>query len=186
VTRQRHWRNYGTGGDACFISTSALDFNLVFRRYAVRDELTACLAYACAKRACLLNAFVVMPSHVHLLVTLAPECRVVDLAGLFKTVSAKRLMPLLESGEADGFREQKGLNRRSFWQRSFRSVAVYGVDAFQTKVRYIHSNPVEAGLCSDRSGYRWSSANDDVQRFLGSDGVFDCVGLEAFYRNGRS
>jgi hypothetical protein len=53
---------------------------------------------------------------------------------------------------------QSGLNKRTFWQRSFRSVVVRDEAMLLQKLGYIHRNPVRAGLATEPEEYRWSSA----------------------------
>ena len=75
-----------------------------------------------------------------------------------KSNAARRILPLLSAETLAEFDQQRGLNGRSFWQRSFRSFVLTSEDGFLQKVRYIHDNPVSAGLVESALEYRWSSA----------------------------
>ena len=67
---------------------------------------------------------------------------------------------------------RSGLNGHSFWQRSFRSFVLTSEDGFLQKARYIHDNPVRAGLVESALGYRWSSAKlDEEGRWLEVGGL---------------
>jgi REP element-mobilizing transposase RayT len=91
-----------------------------------------------------LHSFVVMPNHVHLLVT--PS-----------VVATKWLGPLkgFTAHEANRILERRG---KPFWQdESFDHVVTS--DAGLERVRcYIESNPVKAGLVARAEDFPWSSA----------------------------
>ena len=92
-----------------------------------------------------LHNYVVMPNHVHMLVT--PQ------------VSAPRFMQALKGFTA---REaNKLLNRpgERFWHAESYDHWVRGDEQFRKIARYIEQNPVEAGLVRSPEDYRYSSAH---------------------------
>ncbi len=99
-----------------------------------------------------------MPHHIHYLSTVPVERSGPWLMSRIKSNSARRLLVLLSDFERAQFDQQRGLNRRTLWQASYRSVAIANQRMFAQKVRYIHENPVRAGLCCTPEEYRWSSA----------------------------
>lgn len=94
----------------------------------------------------LVHSFVVMPNHVHLLISV-PEGSTLE-----------RSMQLIKGGFS---REAGKLSRFShpFWQKSFVDRRVRNRAEFERFVGYIHSNPVKAGLCNSAGAYPYSSAN---------------------------
>src|ERR1035438_5514677 len=90
-----------------------------------------------------LHSFVVMPNHVHMLVT--PS-----------VVSAKWLGPL------KGFtvyQANRILGRTgTFWQQESYDHVVRSDAGLERVRRYIENNPVKAGLAATAEDYRWSSA----------------------------
>lgn len=93
----------------------------------------------------LLHEFVVMPNHFHMLITPAPG------------VTLERALQLIKGRFSFEAGKKFGMGReiwqRSFYDRRVRNLAEY----FQSRT-YIHANPVEAGLCTEPSEYRYSSA----------------------------
>ena len=87
------------------------------------------------------HAFVVMPNHVHLLVT--PAVALPKLTKSLKGITAKRANALL------------ALTGRPFWQEESYDHVVRQEREFN---KYIEENPVRAGLVKEASQYRWSSA----------------------------
>ncbi len=92
-----------------------------------------------------LHAFVVMPNHFHLLLTV-PE-------GL----SLERVVQFIKGG----FSHEAGLLGISapVWQKSFVDRRVRDSAECAKFVDYIHHNPVRAGLAVSVSQFRYSSAN---------------------------
>jgi putative transposase len=91
-----------------------------------------------------LNAFVVMPNHVHLLAT--PAISLPKLTKSLKGITAKRANQML------------ALTGNPFWQEESYDHLVRHEREFEKVRNYIESNPVRAGLVREASEYRWSSA----------------------------
>jgi putative transposase len=86
-------------------------------------------------------SYVVMPEHVHLLLS-EPEQGLLSeaLKSLKQGVSRR----LLGDGE-------------HFWQRRYYDFNVRNAHQFSEKLRYIHRNPVKRGLCKRPEDWGWSS-----------------------------
>lgn len=91
-----------------------------------------------------LHAFVVMPNHVHLLVT--PSVALPVLTKSLKGITAKRANALL------------GLTGRRLWQEESYDHLVRSEAEFERIRNYIEANPVRAELVTYPDEYRWSSA----------------------------
>jgi putative transposase len=89
----------------------------------------------------LLHAFVIMPEHLHALVTPAPE------------VSLEKAMQFIKGGFS--FRLKSKLEG---WMRSFNETQIMTKEKFVGCVLYIEANPVRRGLASTRGMYPFSSA----------------------------
>jgi REP element-mobilizing transposase RayT len=141
-----------------FVTTTCLDFVHAFRREEMRTRLARRLASDHEFYGAVLHAYVVMPHHTHF-VSQLPEGRDVGwFLQRIKANSAKELLPYLTPEESQGFDMQRGLDKRTFWQRSFRSVVVLDEPMFHQKVWYVHQNPVRAGYVAEAEEYAWSSA----------------------------
>ena len=92
----------------------------------------------------LLHAFVVMPNHVHLLVT--PLVEVARMTKSLKGITAKKANAMLT------------LTGRPFWQEESYDHLVRHEREFGRIRCYIEENPVRAGLVRQACEYRWSSA----------------------------
>lgn len=96
------------------------------------------------ERGFLLFAYVVMPTHCHLLFSPADEDTLSNVLRDMKLRAAKRIL----AGRG---------NRGPFWQaRSFDRIMRHRKE-FVGTVDYIHENPVADGLTDEPSKWRWSS-----------------------------
>ena len=105
-----------------------------------------------------LHAFVVMPHHVHFVARLPAGLSPTEFMRQFKPRAAIAVKPLLTEDELAQFSDQTGLNRNTFWQRSFRGKVIGSSRMFTNCLTYVHWNPVRAGYVELPADYRWSSA----------------------------
>ena len=158
MARYRHYQNRGGPDDDVFVTTTCLDFALLFARSEMRSAVGASLLGDLDHYGAVLHAYVVMPHHVHLVVRAPSDMGPPALMQRLKKNAADRLLPLLEPDEAAQLSQQEGLDGRRFWKRSFRSLVLERDRTFWQKVGYVHENPVRAGLAARAEDYPWSSA----------------------------
>jgi putative transposase len=122
----------------------------------------------------LLHAFVIMPDHIHVLVTplIALEKAVQFIKGGFSLRAKKELGSNLE-----------------VWQKGFQDHRIRDAGDYAQHIRYIHENPVRRHLSEGTSDYAFSSAHpgfelDAVPQGLkpqsieGSDGAAQAAPLQ--------
>jgi putative transposase len=89
--------------------------------------------------------YVVMPEHVHLLISEAE----------FKALAvALHWLKLTFSKRSAKFRDAYG---QPFWQARYYDHNVADYEKFVEKLRYLHRNPVKRGLCLKPEDWIWSS-----------------------------
>jgi len=129
-----------------------------FRQPALADMVVEAIRYnAQILRHYVLHAFVVMPNHVHMLVTAAVPLP--QLTKSLKGITAKRANIKL------------ALTGKTFWQEESYDHVVRQEREFQSIRNYIEENPVRAGLVCQASEYRWSSAAAATRGSLADQGV---------------
>ena len=85
--------------------------------------------------------YVVMPEHVHLLLSEPQRGTLADALKSLKQGVSRRLI-----GEAE-----------HFWQKRYYDFNVRNYRQFVEKLRYIHRNPVNRELCERAEDWEWSS-----------------------------
>jgi putative transposase len=99
--------------------------------------------------------FVIMPNHVHALVTLPGE------------TSLEKAMQLIKGGFS--FRAKKELGfQGEIWQRGYSDVQILDDPSFQNHRKYIDNNPVKAGLASTPEEYPYGTAYLKKQKHAGA------------------
>jgi len=106
--------------------------------------------------------YVVMPEHVHLL--LSEPQRDIGSRGSAPLKPKDGLNGPPLSTLADALKSLKqGVSRRligdaeHFWQKRYYDCNIRDYPQFVEKLRYIHRNPVKAGLCERPEDWEWSS-----------------------------
>ena len=85
--------------------------------------------------------YVVMPEHVHLLLSEPEKATLADALKSLKQGVSRRLIG----------------NAEHFWQKRYYDHNVRSYEKFTEKLRYIHRNPVRRGLCERPEDWAWSS-----------------------------
>jgi putative transposase len=106
---------------------------------AARDQFEQSLETMRRRYGFLVHGYVVMPEHVHLLVTEPKE------ALLATAIQALKLSVSVQQG------------RTRFWQKRYYDFNVFTDDKRIEKLRYIHRNPVTRGLVAQPEDWKWSS-----------------------------
>src|SRR5690606_24537009 len=105
-----------------------------------------------------LHAWVVMPNHVHLVVTVYNNNSIAEIVSNIKSFSAKQSNFIL--------------NRNGkFWARDYFDRYIRDQNHFYQTINYIHNNPVKAGLCNEEYDWKYSSASSDWEIDIKNCGV---------------
>ncbi len=118
----------------CIFSNDVLARTLIETIYGYRAE----------KRFAL-HAFVIMPDHMHLLITPG------------EVLSLERAMQLIKGGFS--FRVRKQRPNLLIWEKSFTNHRIRDAEDYERHRGYIHQNPVRRGLVGVASEYAFSSAH---------------------------
>jgi len=101
-----------------------------------------------------LIAWVVMPNHVHLLIRVYEGVSLGKIVQSWKSYTGRRIRAMMEESRASAPQSQ-GVWMREYWDRYVRDER-----HFEAVVRYIHDNPVKAGLVGKAEDWPWSSARE--------------------------
>jgi len=113
-------------------------------QWLAKPEIAKIVEGVLTRQDCDLHAYVIMPNHVHVLLT--------------PSVAPARLMHSIKGSGAREANKTLGLSGRPFWQHESYDHMVRTPEEFAKIHRYIQSNPVKAGLAATPEAYRWSSA----------------------------
>jgi putative transposase len=92
----------------------------------------------------LLHEFVIMPDHIHVLVT--------------PLVSLEKAVQFIKGGFSFRTKKELGSNME-VWQKGFQDHRIRDARDFAQHIRYIHENPVRKHLCETAVDYPYSSTH---------------------------
>ncbi|MEO8727638.1 MAG: transposase [Acidobacteriaceae bacterium] len=92
-----------------------------------------------------LHCFVLMPDHLHSILTPAPE------------ISLEKAMQFIKGRFSFELKKQFG-DEREVWQKGYNEDRLRSLEDFHARSNYIHENPVRAGLAKGANSFAWSSA----------------------------
>jgi len=107
-----------------------------------------------------LAGYVVMPEHVHLLISEPKEGTPSTVLQKLKLRVARKLGKRGRSGSTAQLQlpfQETGEAPRAFWQGRFYDFNVYTSGKRKEKLNYMHANPVVRGLVEHPKDWRWSS-----------------------------
>lgn len=129
--------------------------------------LVGSLKYLLDEHSAALIAYVLMPSHVHLIIALPEGESISDLMRDFKKYTSTKIRQQLER---DGHAGLLSILRRSahrkrnqvfkLWKDRFDDLVIESEETLRVKIEYIHNNPVRAGLASNPEDWKYSSARN--------------------------
>ena len=132
-------------GFTYFVTTKTWQNRAVFQVPDTAAILVECLLRYRDKGAYLLHEFVVMPNHLHLLLTPGEE------------TSLEKAMQLIKGGSSHEIHQQRA-HQMQIWHSGFHEETVRDERDYRNKVEYIHMNPVRTRLAERPEDWPHSSA----------------------------
>jgi putative transposase len=151
-----------------FITTTITEFTKLFTSTETVQIFIDNLALYLDKFSIKLHGFVIMPNHVHLLVTTGETGNVSQFVGRLKERAAKDILKwcretnrdsLLKIFEVSAIKYKTG-SRYQVWQERFDGLEITTQEMFDTKLNYIHNNPLQEKwrICNKPEDFQFSSA----------------------------
>jgi putative transposase len=150
-----------------FVTTSVYNFINIFSDEKYCDLLIHNIKHYQNKYQFNILGYVIMPTHFHWIVKTNPlKGTISNIMRDIKKYSAWDIMELLEKEHSMRFNKftstDKPKQKRQFWQHRFDDEVIRNNKMFWTKLKYIHNNPVNAGLVTRMEDYKYSSARNYI------------------------
>jgi putative transposase len=133
-------------GCAYFVTTKAHDNRSLFQVTENAEVVVEVLLRNRSAGAYSLHEFVLMPNHLHVLLTPGP------------TTTLERAMQLIKGGVSYEIHKRRG-HRMEIWQAGFHERSIRDAEDFRNKTQYIRENPVKAKLVEKAEEWLYSSAH---------------------------
>ena len=143
----------------------------IFSRKIYRDLIIESLQYCRREKSLEVFAYVIMTNHVHLILR-SSKGRLWDTVRDFKKFTSKRILDEVSSNSLESrrgrlemvFKYHAKYNKRSsklqFWMHENHAVELTNNEMINSRINYIHENPVRAGWVARAEEYMYSSAKD--------------------------
>jgi putative transposase len=151
-------RFYG-GSDLHFLTFSCYRRQPLFNDERRRDLFLKTLDRVRRRYCLVVSGYVVMPEHIHLLVsepqraTLSTAVQALKLGFVRSLAGSDRIPTSRKRSEKRG----TPMTSNRFWQARFYDFNVWTEKKRIEKLRYIHANPVTRGLVDSPEKWKWSS-----------------------------
>ena len=157
----RNLKRYYGRGDLHFLTFSCYRRLPLLGSMAARNTFVGALQVVQKRYQFLLIGYVVMPDHVHLLVSEPKKCTPSEMLKVLKQrvsrdLRRRKRRPISAAQLRLPFMQEPTELRR-FWQPRFYDFNVYSAKKRREKLEYMHANPVKRGLVKDPGAWKWSS-----------------------------
>jgi len=133
-------------GTSYFVTTKTFQNRALFRVTEIAETVVQTLEHYRSRGEYLLHEFVLMPDHLHVLIT--PSA----------TNSLEKAMQFIKGGSSYRLNQRRG-HKIDLWVAGFHDWTIRDASDWNAKAQYIRLNPVKAGLAECPEEWPYSSAN---------------------------
>ncbi|MBN1415131.1 MAG: transposase [Bacteroidales bacterium] len=154
-----------------FVTFTVIDWIDLFTRPAYKQIISDSLKYCVQNKGLIIYAYVLMPSHLHLIVSSSKGYALSETIRDFKKYTSKKLIQCIK--ECSESRKEWILGKFSFaasrikrgenyklWQDGFHPVELETNKMINQRLDYLHNNPVEDEIVENPEEYLYSSARN--------------------------
>ena len=152
-----------------FVTCTVVDWAPIFQNNDYCQIILNSLNFIRKRKRTQVNAFVVMPSHLHAILWPTEGVSLSDVMRDFKRYTSRQISNLAKKGGEREYLEifsaarERGrsteVSTYQVWQEGFHPEAIYTEEFALQKMNYIHQNPVRAGLVNTDLEWPYSSAH---------------------------
>ena len=154
-----------------FVTATVVDWIDVFTRPAYAHTLIDSLSFCQQEKGLEIYAYVIMPSHIHMIIGASPGHKLSDIMRDFKQFTSRKIIRQIheipESRRTwllDHFEDAAAQNPKvrhfQLWQPGNHPIFCESRSFTLQKLNYIHMNPVKAQIVKQPEHYVFSSAAD--------------------------
>ncbi len=175
-----------------FLTLTIVEWIDLFTRPLYCEIILDSLRFCQKEKGLLVFGYVIMPSHLHLIVRTDKTTGLSPIIQSFKSFTAKRFLAYLKDTTKPESRRDWLLNHFAFnarkgkthsqhqvWQRDNHPIALYSPRVIRQKLAYIHLNPVQAKIVERPEHYLFSSASN----YATGTGLLDVLVIEDIWND---
>jgi putative transposase len=155
-----------------FVTFTVVNWIDLFIRDGYKDIFLESVRYCQKEKGLQVHAWVMMTSHIHLVISTSGKCRLQDIVRDLKSYTSRHIRLELEACNYESRKNRmlhifewngKGNpNNRDFqlWIQDNHPILLANEMMLLQRLEYIHNNPVTAGFMVDPTHWKWGSAYD--------------------------
>lgn len=154
-----------------FITCTVVGWVDLFTRPCYKDIIINSLKYCIEHKGLSVHAYVIMTSHIHMLVSAEEGCSLPSIIRDFKTYTSKQLVKEIQVINESrrewlmnklAYEANRKVRGKSFklWRDGFHPVEILNGEMLYQKLDYIHQNPVVERIVDRPQDYVYSSARN--------------------------
>ena len=158
-----------------FLTLTVIEWIDIFTNEDYLRVLSDSMNYCIDNKGLVVNGYVFMTNHIHLLTDAQESINLDDIISDFKRYSTKKIINLVKTDNRSYIirllyksYKKKEENRLQIWQPNNWPEVVENQKFYNQKLDYIHNNPVLQGFVNDPCKWRYSSARDYYSKEEGS------------------
>lgn len=155
----KNLKRYVGRGDLHFINFTCYERRALLGSVKARNLAVRILGEVRARYGFALLGYVIMPEHVHLVMSELSKVTPAKIIQVFKQRVSRQMRgrKRVPPGQLGLPFPECGANLRRFWQRRYFDFNVYSEKKLREKLDYIHMNPVKERLVKHPRDWPWSS-----------------------------
>ncbi|HTQ27914.1 MAG TPA: transposase [Puia sp.] len=155
-----------------FISFSVVNWIDALTRNEYKDIIVDSLQFCMSEKGMVLNAWVIMSNHLHLIMSARAGVLISNILRDMKKYTSKQIIKAIKENPKESRKDwmiwmfERAGKRNSnneifqFWQQDNHPVELSSNEMIEQRLNYMHENPVRAGIVYEPQDYVYSSAID--------------------------
>ena len=155
-----------------FVTSTVVGWVDALSREQYKEIICKSLLFCIENKGLVLHAYVIMSNHVHLIISAAPGYHIGNIMRDFKKFTSKKIVLAIENNPQESRKKwllnmfgYAGENNNSneeyqFWQQEYHPVELDTPGKIVQRLKYLHENPLRAGIVWLPEHYKYSSAID--------------------------
>lgn len=144
-----------------FFTATNLEWKKLLAQDKYKDVIIESMRFLVKDKRVIIYGFVIMDNHIHLIWQLQAGRKREDVQRDFLKYTAQQIKKEMLANDPlqiEEFFVNAKDRKYQIWERNPLSIEIWSEKVFLEKLKYIHENPVRAGICKWPDDYKYSSA----------------------------
>ena len=144
-----------------FFTATNLEWKKLLAQDKYKDIIIESMRFLVKDKRVIIYGFVIMDNHIHLIWQLQAGRKRKDVQRDFLKYTAQQIKKEMLANNPEQIKEffVNAKDRKyQIWERNPLYIEIWSEKVFLEKLKYIHENPVRAGICKWPDDYKYSSA----------------------------